>query len=64
MTSHRIHRESPWLFLFRIDALDAAIAKVGAAGGKVIGPFLLPGGDRIAVCDDPQGAAFGLYERS
>ena len=52
-----------WLFHFRVGALDRAMATVQAAGGKVFGPFVIPGGGRVAVCDDPQGAAFALYER-
>jgi uncharacterized protein len=52
-----------WLFFFGVAALDAALDAVVARGGKVIGPTTLPSGARMAVCDDPQGAAFGLMER-
>jgi predicted enzyme related to lactoylglutathione lyase len=52
-----------WLFHFAVPALDPACAAIRAAGGLVIGPLVLPGGDRVAVCDDPQGAAFALRER-
>ncbi len=51
-----------WTFHYRVAALDAAIARVEAAGGSSLGPIELPSGDRIAVCDDPQGAAFALYK--
>lgn len=51
-----------WLFQFRAAALAPALAVVRAAGGLVVGPFVLPDGGRIAVCDDPQGAAFALRE--
>jgi uncharacterized protein len=51
-----------WLFHFRVAALESALAVVRAAGGVVMGPTVLPGGDRVAVCDDPQGAAFALRE--
>jgi predicted enzyme related to lactoylglutathione lyase len=51
-----------WLFHFRVAALEPALVAVRAAGGVVIGPTVLPGGHRIAVCDDPQGAAFALRE--
>jgi predicted enzyme related to lactoylglutathione lyase len=51
-----------WLFHFHVAALEPALARVRAAGGLVIGPMVLPGGERIAVCDDPQGAAFTLRE--
>lgn len=53
-----------WLFFFGVPALDAAMEAVRARGGKVIGPVVSPDGSRIAVCDDPQGAAFGLMEAS
>ncbi len=49
-----------WLFHFRVPSLDPALARVRAAGGLVIGPITLPSGARVAVCDDPQGAAFAL----
>lgn len=51
-----------WLFHFQVAALAPAIARVRAAGGKVI-DVVLPDGQHIAVCDDPQGAAFALCER-
>jgi uncharacterized protein len=49
-----------WLFHFRVADLDATIAKVKAAGGLVAGVFDLRGGQRLAVCDDPQGAFVGF----
>lgn len=52
-----------WLFHFRVAALEPALAAVGSAGGLVLPPVVLPDGERIAVCDDPQGAAFALHER-
>lgn len=51
-----------WLFHFRVGALDPAMEAVRAGGGIVLGPFTLPSGERIAVCDDPHGAAFALRE--
>jgi predicted enzyme related to lactoylglutathione lyase len=53
-----------WLFHFRVEALEPAMDAVRAGGGLVIGPLTIPGGARIAVCDDPQGAAFALCEGS
>jgi predicted enzyme related to lactoylglutathione lyase len=53
---------SHWLFHFRVGSLDAAIDAARAGGGIVMGPFVMPSGERIAVCDDPQGAAFALIE--
>lgn len=54
------HIHPQWLFCFRVDDLDQAVAKVRAAGGSALPPTALPDGRRIAVCDDPQGAAFAL----
>ena len=51
-----------WLFHFRVAALAPALATVRAAGGLVLDPVTLPNGARVAVCDDPQGAAFALQE--
>jgi predicted enzyme related to lactoylglutathione lyase len=43
------------------DAVTAA-GKVRALGGKVLnGPMQVPGGDWIAQCLDPQGAAFAVH---
>jgi uncharacterized protein len=51
-----------WLFHFRVASLDTALAIVLARGARPIGPFMFPDGRRVAVCDDPQGAAFALVE--
>lgn len=53
-----------WLFHFRVAALEPAVAAVRAAGGVALDPITLPGGARVAVCDDPQGAAFALHEET
>ena len=53
-----------WLFYFGVRSLDVAIERVQAHGGLVLGPIELPNGARVAACDDPQGAAFGLIEHS
>ena len=45
-----------WLLHFRVANLDQTITKLKAAGGFLAGVFELPDGDRLAVCDDPQGA--------
>jgi uncharacterized protein len=49
-----------WLFHFRVAAFDSTITKVEGSGGRVVEPVTLPSGERIAVCEDPQGAAFAL----
>jgi hypothetical protein len=52
-----------WLFHFRVAALEPALAVVRGTGGLALDPVTLPNGARVAVCDDPQGAAFALQER-
>ncbi|MBK8169551.1 MAG: hypothetical protein IPK60_04310 [Sandaracinaceae bacterium] len=52
-----------WLFHHHVDSLDAALESARAFNANIIGPFTLPSGHRVAVCDDPQGAAFALYEK-
>jgi predicted enzyme related to lactoylglutathione lyase len=52
-----------WTFCFEVDVLEHAIAATRAAGGVVLDPIVLPSGERVCVCDDPQGAAFALRER-
>ena len=53
-------RHAHWLFHFHVSDFDRAVASVRALNGKVVGPFELPRGERVAVCDDPQGAAFAI----
>jgi hypothetical protein len=41
------------------------VASTKASGGRVlVGPMDIPGGGRIAICMDPQGAPFALHWRS
>lgn len=50
-----------WGFYFNVDAIDAAAARVSAAGGKILnGPHEVPGGQWIVNGMDPQGAMFSL----
>lgn len=50
-----------WLYYFNVDAIDAAVERVNAAGGKVVnGPMEVPGGSWIINGIDPQGALFAL----
>jgi predicted enzyme related to lactoylglutathione lyase len=52
-----------WLFYFSVTDLEASVAKVRAQGGHVLAsPAVLPNGSRLAPCEDPQGAAFGLHQ--
>ena len=53
---------SAWLSYVRVAALEPVIEKLRAAGGSLThGPQEVPGGDRIAICADPRGAAFALH---
>ena len=50
-----------WSFYFTVAAIDAAMARVTAAGGTVVqGPVEVPGGMWIVQALDPQGVAFAL----
>jgi uncharacterized protein len=50
-----------WLIYFQVADVDAAKGRVEAGGGTVTqGPMDVPGGGRIIVAADPDGAAFGL----
>jgi len=51
-----------WLFHFPVSDLESTLANVSARGGRALPPMLLPNGDRVAACEDPQGAAFGLLQ--
>ena len=50
-----------WGYYFNVDALDAAMIRVTAGGGKIFnGPQEVPGPMWTANCIDPQGAVFSL----
>ena len=51
-----------WLYYVKVPDLDAALARTKKDGGKVMnGPMVVPGGDRVAQCLDPEGAQFALH---
>jgi predicted enzyme related to lactoylglutathione lyase len=51
-----------WMQYIRVDSADRVVEAVKANGGTVLnGPMEVPGGDRIAQCMDPQGAAFAIH---
>ncbi|MEZ4415616.1 MAG: VOC family protein [Gemmatimonadota bacterium] len=53
---------SHWMYYVRVSDLDGALDRVKANGGQVLnGPMDVPGGDKIAQCMDPTGAAFALH---
>lgn len=50
-----------WFAYLAVDDVDAAAGKAGDAGGSVLTPpFDVEGVGRIAIIQDPQGAALGL----
>lgn len=51
-----------WLFFFGVTDLEATIADVRARGGLVLPSHRTASGDLVVGCDDPQGAAFGLWQ--
>jgi predicted enzyme related to lactoylglutathione lyase len=51
-----------WLYFFRVSNLEEKLALVRKLGGTPLDPVRTSRGDLIAPCDDPQGAAFGLFE--
>lgn len=51
-----------WLVYVFVDDLERAAAAVGEHGGEVMfGPDEVPGGGRVAICRDPQGAMFAMH---
>ena len=52
-----------WLGYIDVDDVDAAVAAIEQAGGKVLmQPFDIPGVGRIAMVADPQGAPFYMMK--
>lgn len=50
-----------WLYYFNVAGIDAAVARIVAAGGQVVmGPHQVPGGQWIVSAMDPQGGNFQL----
>ena len=54
-----------WLFYCNVDSVEAAVERIGKAGGRVVmGPREVPGGGWIVQGLDPQGALFALNSRN
>lgn len=52
-----------WLYYVSVEDLDGSVKRIEEKGGKVVaGPMEVPGGSRIAIGLDPQGAAFALHQ--
>jgi uncharacterized protein len=56
----RIHPQ--WLYFFGVPDIAAGVEKVRAGGGLALETLRTSTGDLAVACDDPQGAAFGLYQ--
>jgi hypothetical protein len=64
MTKPPMVPTSCWLYYFNVGDIDAAIKRVTAAGGQLLGgPMEVPDANWIAQCVDPQGAIFALAGR-
>ncbi|NIM48263.1 MAG: VOC family protein [Gemmatimonadales bacterium] len=51
-----------WLLYVKVDDVTRAAEKVKTLGGQVLnGPMEVPGGDMVAQCIDPLGAAFAIH---
>lgn len=51
-----------WIYYITVDNIEDALARVTSHGGQIIyGPQVVPGGDSVAQCIDPQGAVFALH---
>lgn len=52
-----------WLSYVRVTDLEGAVDVARNEGAEILhGPVEVPGGDRIAIATDPQGAHFALHE--
>lgn len=61
MASAREGEPDSWRYYLRVDDVAAAAARVTAGGGLIaMGPFDVPGGDRILIGQDPHGVEFAL----
>ena len=61
--ANRPHVHAQWLYFFAVTDFDAAVARVRARDGLVLPPATTPDGHHVVACDDPQGAAFGIFAR-
>jgi predicted enzyme related to lactoylglutathione lyase len=56
---------SNWLCYVRVPTVKPVADEVARLGGSVMnGPMEVPGGDWVAQCMDPQGAAFALHAKA
>jgi predicted enzyme related to lactoylglutathione lyase len=60
ISSPDIHPQ--WLFFFPVADIEHSLARVRAGGGIALGRMQTSSGEIVVPCDDPQGAAFALYQ--
>lgn len=54
-----------WLLYITVDDVEKRAEDVKANGGQIVnGPMEVPGGDKVVMCMDPQGAAFALHSKA
>ncbi len=54
-----------WLLYVRVPDVNTSVEQIKALGGQILnGPMEVPGGDLIAQCLDPQGAAFAIHSKA
>ena len=56
------HIHPHWLFFFTVPDLDVSVASVHDGGGSALEVTRTARGDLVVACEDPQRAAFGLYQ--
>ena len=56
------HVHPHWLFFFSVPDLNASVASVLDGGGSALDITRTSDGDLVVACEDPQRAAFGLYQ--
>jgi predicted enzyme related to lactoylglutathione lyase len=61
-TARQPHIHSQWMFFFPVANIEDSLARVRASGGIALPVLRTSNGDLAAPCDDPQGAAFALYQ--
>jgi predicted enzyme related to lactoylglutathione lyase len=64
MMNKAADKPSRWRFYVRVDDVDRAKSTIESKGGTVAhGPMEVPGGDRVLIGIDPQGAEFALVSQ-
>jgi uncharacterized protein len=61
-TARLPHVHPHWMYCFRVSDIEGCLASARAHGGKALPLIQTSSADLVAACDDPQGAAFGLYQ--